>query len=223
MWCRKSLLQRLRSFLHNAEPSQLNLSNLAASERYRADRLGLARRLHETLAQELAAIGYQLDAVISEDTLTPDVKAELRTIRMQVMETARSFRTEIYKLRKTDRVMLHAQLMEILAACQVEIDLNFPLLKEKEEELLIEALIEIARNTAKHAQASNFYLRHSTTKEGLLLELGDDGNGQISIKPGSFGLAAIDEVLRQISSRYSCNADDSGTHFRISINRRLFN
>lgn len=210
------------SFLHNAEPGQLNLSNLAASERYRADRLGLARRLHETLAQELAAIGYQLDAVISEDSLTPDIKADLRSIRMQVMETARNFRSEIYKIRKTDRIMLHAQLVETLAGCRVEIDLNFPLLKEIEEELLIEAIIEMARNTAKHAQATTFYLHHSTTEEGVLLEVGDDGNGEISVKPGSFGLAAIDEVLHQISPNYCCSADGTGTHFKIPINRRLF-
>ncbi|MFM1968269.1 MAG: hypothetical protein RL590_1126, partial [Actinomycetota bacterium] len=52
MLYKRSLLQRLRSFL----PSP-TIDNFSSADSFEAERLGLARRLHETLAQDLAAIG----------------------------------------------------------------------------------------------------------------------------------------------------------------------
>lgn len=196
--------------------------DLIAKQQFQAARLGLARRLHETLAQDLAAIGYQLDAVIAEDSLSDEVRADLRNIRIKVMESAQNFRTEIYKLRKTDRLALHSNLIELLDGISLSVDLSFPLLDDQAEELLIEAVMEIAQNTYKHSGAKNFYLNYQSTENGVNVFVGDNGLGNLKIKAGSFGLLGIDEVLRQITEDYSCSSDEKGTHYRIFIDRKYF-
>ena len=219
MWFKKSSRQRSPTSLLSSTNSKVDLT---AKQQYQAARLGLARRLHETLAQDLAAIGYQLDAVIAEESLTAEVRADLRNIRIKVMESAQNFRTEIYKLRKTDRLALHSNLIELLAGISLSIDLSFPLLDDQAEELLIEAVLEIAQNTRKHAAAKNFYLNYQMTDSGVDINVGDNGRGKLQLKAGSFGLLGIDEVLRQITEDYSCSSDDKGTHYRIFIDRKHF-
>lgn len=192
-------------------------NNLTGHRQYQADRLGLARRLHETLAQDLAAIGYQLDGVIADSDLSDQTRAELRSIRLAVMESARSFRQEIYKLRRTDRKSLHAKLEELLSGYELQLDLTYPLLHDREEDLLCEAILEIARNTLKHSGANVFTLKHSVAENGLRITVSDNGVGKLSLKRDSFGLIGIDEVLRDISASYTCESGESGTTYEIHI------
>jgi len=93
MWCIKSLPQRLPSSLAKAKPDHQE-STL---------RLDLARRLHETLAQDLAVIGYKLDEIIGEADLDKNHRLALRKIRFALSETTKSFRDQIYQLRLTSR------------------------------------------------------------------------------------------------------------------------
>lgn len=221
MLCRKSSRQRSLNFLRNSK-SQTTTSkevDLEARKKYQETRLGLARRLHETLAQDLVAIGYRLDAVIAEDELSNSNRAELRQIRLMVMESARNFREEIYKLRKTDRLALHSNVLDMLSHLEVSLDLNFPLLRDPSEDLLLEAIMEMARNTQKHAKASRFYLKFNLHPDFLTLEIGDDGSGKLAINSKGFGLRGVDEALRDANINYSCRADKNGTHYTLKIAR----
>lgn len=183
-------------------------------------RLGLARRLHETLAQDLVAIGYQLDGVIGDEKLNAENRYELRQIRLQVMRLAQNFREEIYLLRQSNRADLSAELRQILSAFNNTIDLNYPELLEPGEDLLLEAIREIARNAAKHSKGNHFFIRYEISESGINFLIGDNGTGGISLKSGSFGLLAIDEILRQISSQFECTSDKDGTRFTIFIDRK---
>lgn len=185
------------------------------------DRLGLARRLHETLAQDLAAIGYQLDALIAEESMDTAFRAELRKIRLQVMRTNQGFRAEIYRLRQMDRHGLEQQIKLLLSPADCHLNFDYPAMPEDVEQCLNHALLEIARNSAKHSGATVFELNHSLTDQFLLIDVGDNGSGSITIKKGSFGLRVIDESLSQIAAEYSCRSDSFGTFFSIQIPRKL--
>lgn len=197
-------------------------SSQQRSPNFLPNRLGLARRLHETLAQDLAAIGYQLDAVIADEKLPNSLRTELRQIRLQVMQSTHNFREEIYKLRNIDRGALQEEISALLSEFQLKIDLSFPLLNDEAEALLAEAVREIARNTFKHSVGKNFYLHFKDIQGDTLLEIGDDGTGRLSLKNGSLGLLGLDEVLRQITDDYTCFADENGTHYKILIRRELY-
>jgi signal transduction histidine kinase len=195
------------------------VDNFSSADSFEAERLGLARRLHETLAQDLAAIGYRLDAVIAEP-LNTELRAEIREIRMEVMRVAQGFRDEIYQTRLHTRNEVAAFIAQNLHELRFSGDLNYPTLQRDVEAKLNEVLIEIARNTLKHSRATHFYLRYQVTDQSLILEVGDDGIGMLKLQGKGFGLIGIDELLKQFTDEYLCTSNETGTHFRITIDRK---
>lgn len=193
--------------------------NFSSASSFEAERLGLARRLHETLAQDLASIGYRLDAVIA-DTISAELRAEIREIRLSVMQVAQSFRDEIYQTRMHTRSELIAFISQHLEDAKFAGDFEYPNLRRDVESRLNEALMEIVRNSIKHAKATRVYLRHQLNEQALIIEIGDDGIGNVAIRKDGFGLFSIDELLKQITSEYHCTSDEKGTHFQISIDRK---
>ena len=163
-------------------------------------------------------IGYDLDALIGDEELSPSHRAKLRSIRLDVMSASQSFRDEIYRTRRFTREDLENEIRALLSNIDTEVNLTYPQLTEERENLLNQTLIEIARNTHKHSSARSFYVKYQINSAGFLLFVGDDGNGEVQLKERSFGLRAIDEVLKIISHDYQCKADETGTHFKITFN-----
>ena len=194
-------------------------NNFSSADSFEAERLGLARRLHETLAQDLAVIGYRLDAVIAEP-LRDDLRSEIREIRMDLMRVAQGFRDEIYQARLHTRKHVAEFIAQNLHQLKFSGDFNYPALHRDIDLKLNEVLIEIARNTSKHAKARNFYLRYELTENSLILEIGDDGIGMMQVHGNGFGFIGIDELLKQITSEYFCKSDEKGVHFQIIIDRK---
>jgi len=181
-------------------------------------RLDLARRLHETLAQDLAVIGYKLDEIIGEADLDKKHRIALRKIRFALSETTKSFRDQIYRLRLTSREQLMKQVVEILGEINLEADFTYPEFNQVVEEGLSQVILELARNTARHSKATHFYLSFKQMEERIEFDIGDNGIGGVKPKDFRFGLASIDELLTQISSSYSSFSTSSGSSFKFQIN-----
>ena len=73
------------------------------------DRLELARRLHDGPAQQLVAIGLALDELVSNPLISKETRTALRNLRLQVIDTSKSLRSEIYTLRRLTFVDLKAE------------------------------------------------------------------------------------------------------------------
>ena len=181
-------------------------------------RLDLARRLHETLAQDLAVIGYKLDVIIGEADLDKKHRIALRKIRFALSETTKSFRDQIYRLRLTSREQLMRQVVEILGEINLEADFTYPEFNQVVEERLSQVILELARNTARHSKATHFYLSFKQMEESIEFDIGDNGIGGVKPKDFRFGLASIDELLTQIPSSYSSTSTNSGSSFKFQIN-----
>jgi len=180
-------------------------------------RLDLARRLHETLAQDLAVIGYKLDEIIGEADLDKNHRLALRKIRFALSETTKSFRDQIYQLRLTSREQLMRQVVEILGEIELEADFTYPEFNQVVEEGLSQVILEIARNTARHSKATHFYLSFRQMEESIEFDIGDNGIGGVKPKDFRFGLASIDELLIQISTSYSSSSTSDGSSFKFQI------
>ena len=115
-------------------------SNFSSADSFEAERLALARRLHETLAQDLAAIGYQLDALIARP-LDDELRCEIREIRMEVMRVAQGFRDEIYQARLHTRKHLAEFFAQNLHQLSFIGDFNYPARHNETESKLNEVLI----------------------------------------------------------------------------------
>jgi signal transduction histidine kinase len=64
-----------------------------------SERSRLARELHDGLAQELAAVGYQLDQVIGDLKLDNRNRRVIREIRLSLSGLINQVRNEIFDLR----------------------------------------------------------------------------------------------------------------------------
>ena len=182
-------------------------------------RLDLARRLHETLAQDLAVIGYQLDEIIGDANLDKKHRIALRKIRFSISQITKSFRDQIYQLKLTSREQLSKQVVEILGEIKLAADFTYPEFDPKVEEALSQIILELARNTSRHSKATRFYLNFKENEESIEFEIGDDGIGGVKPKDFRFGLASIDELLIQISSSYSSSSKSDGSGFKFQIRK----
>ena len=70
-----------------------------SDESPRHERLRIARDLHDTFAQTLAGLGYSLDSVIADESLSARSKRELRSIRLDLSKLLQELRDEILALR----------------------------------------------------------------------------------------------------------------------------
>ena len=177
----------------------------------------MTARLHETLAQDLAVIGFRLDELISDSSLSNEQRSQIREIRLSIVEIARRFRDVIYLTNYRNRQALTIALTEILVGLQSDIDLSYPLLKPQEESLLNEALVEMAHNAIRHSGAKNFTISFVKNELGLELTISDDGQGLSPVSQANLGLRVIDQSLRAIGCNYQCSTSNQGTKFTIQI------
>lgn len=185
------------------------------------DRLALLGRLHETLAQDLASLGYRLDELIGQKELDSILRGQLRGIRLSLQEITHRFRDDIYLTNQRSRQWLRNALNEAFLEHEFTIDLSYPKLIGRFELLLNEAIYEIARNSLRHSLATRFELSYSMDENYLVLKIRDDGQGFMEIHGSNLGLKLINQTLALIAVTYSCESNNKGTSYVIRIDRKL--
>ena len=82
----------------------------------KSERTRLARELHDGLAQELSAFGYQLDQVIGDHKLDNKNRGLLRQLRFSLSGIINQVRNEIYELRNENLKAFSQQLDDQMAS-----------------------------------------------------------------------------------------------------------
>jgi len=77
------------------------------------ERSRLARELHDGLAQELAAVGYQLDQVVGDPSLDNNNRRVIREIRSTLSGVIKQVRDEIFELRNDSSKSSTLQISEL--------------------------------------------------------------------------------------------------------------
>ena len=184
----------------------------------RANRLELARRLHDGLAQDLAALGYRLDDLIAEQASSPELKSELRRIRFDIISVIDKFRDEIYLLRSINFEELAETLQALLEGQILNLDLPHGLLTTENEDALSRAILEIARNSVRHSGCTRFSIAFTASANNrLVIHVSDDGTGKIQTRIGSFGLSSIAEEISRAGAKCEQLTDETGNHYFIEI------
>jgi NarL family two-component system sensor histidine kinase LiaS len=200
MWWQRNSLPRLPSSLPN-----------------RSERVELARRLHDGLAQELSALGYSLDELIGRDQLDSQLRSELRDLRLRVIEIGHSFRDEIYLLRSMSFREMSLEVQALFRDRRTEISLPEVELESNVEDSLARAILEMARNSARHSDSPGFKIDYRLTGAELVITVTDHGLGKISLKERSFGLASIQELLERAAADFELQSDANGHRYLISL------
>jgi two-component system NarL family sensor kinase len=205
------------------------------------ERNRLAREIHDTLAQGLAAITLQLETA---DALADSRPQRARTAIQRALSLARGnleeARRSVMDLRAAplqDRTLPEALAAlvsssngeeysksegQALVQLRVQPTTDFPTLPARVEVGLYRIAQEALENAYKHAQAAYITLDLQANEEQVHLTIQDDGNGfapeaaQSSLQQRHFGLAGINERAKLLSGTI-CIQSESGAGTCIDV------
>lgn len=196
------------------------------------ERQRMARELHDTLAQGLAGVILQLEAV--EAHLVNGRTARAHEIVQQAMARARTAladsRRAIDHLRSdglaTDDfgAALRSEVARFQAmtalACQLDLG-DLPALPEQVQDHVLRAVAESLANVARHARATEVWVRVAREDDALLVEVRDNGVGfdpAALQQRGHYGLLGLNERAQLTGGALDItSAPDAGTSVRLRL------
>lgn len=194
-----------------------HLGHSALNERYR-----LARELHDSLGQGLAALILRietLDALVDKQVPAAELKPHLRASADLARQTLREARASVQNLRSGDLGLsdlgaaVQALRSELLARQEVEMALSgeaglSPALRHS----LYRMLQELITNIHKHAQAQRVSIQLSCEPKGVRLIVSDDGRGfagellEQRRREGHFGLLGLRERVHLLHGQLNIDS-----------------
>lgn len=226
----QALLQELEEAHRQLKEYADQVEELTISQ----ERQRMARELHDTLAQGLAGLILQLEAVDSH--LEAGNQARAQAVVQQAMQRAR---TTLHEARSAIQALRPAALEQgnLVEALGDEVEqfsatagiqatfevVGAPPGVAPETSLDILRIVQEAlSNTARHAQASHVRVRLATGGPGLQVVIKDDGLGFDPAKglerPGCFGLAGMRERAERIGGTLQVESQAGrGTSIVLSV------
>lgn len=193
------------------------------------ERNRLARELHDTLAQGLAATLLQLETadLLLEQGATERVHQKIQQAIGLTRTNLDEARRSVLDLRAAPlEGRTFAQALQALASHNYSFKLNLTItgaqqpLSARHEAGLYRIVQELLNNAQHHAQAQNVNLDFQATPQALTLQIGDDGVGfdPTSEKVGHFGLIGINERVRLLGGTMQIDsALNAGTQIQVLI------
>jgi signal transduction histidine kinase len=172
---------------------------LAESTRI-AERMRIARELHDLVGHHLTALSLNLEVA---SHLTNEAAAEhVRKAQATARHLLADVREAVSELRQDDAIDLTQalrSLVEGVASLTVHVDMppRFSVEDPRRAQVLLRCAQEIITNTARHAGASQLWLTFVYVEANVLgLHARDDGRGAAHFRPGN-GLSGMRERLAQ--------------------------
>lgn len=200
-----------------------------------SERLRIARDLHDSLAQEITAIGYFCDAAIALSAMGRDRQA-LVDIRARLSHLGVNLRDEIALLRDDQRslfTLLSGYLDQIASQSSITITQNLSanILGNGSELIdlpnganaveIFRIAKEVISNILAHANAKNLSVMTSSKDDSLVLVISDDGislsDGQLPSSGYHFGRVGLHERAVHSGGSIEFNREGSINHCRITI------
>ncbi len=185
------------------------------------DPVGIARALHDGIAQDLVALGYSIDLLIAVPQTPTDVRIDLRTMRFRVDELISKVRREIFTLRLPAQGDLSTELTQIAREICGErlgklsishLELSFEL-----HQLILIAAREFLLNSANHSRGTQIDLTLGSIEDRTYLVVADNGMGGAQMSSTRFGLRGISERVALLNGEFQLTSDQNGTRARITL------
>lgn len=159
-------------------------------------RTELARDLHDSLAQELVAIGFKLDLFIAD--LPWKYRKSAREIRLQITDATKEVRKELFTLRKNES-NYQSKLTELAGELSVQVTGELSSLNSTTRRVVD----ELVRNAATHSKGRLIQV----IIEKNLITVSDDGQG-------FFG---VNELVASLGGQINVTSSASGTKVEIRL------
>lgn len=187
-------------------------------------RLELARDLHDGIAQDLVALGYELDLLLGASESTVESRREIRVLRFKVDDLISKVRREMYALRDpqvtTFQDALNQLINEICGDLQVTHSIsNFAIPNSYQPELKAIAT-ELLRNAKVHSGASHIEVLLKGVENRTYLEVSDNGVGGAQVNTsglGRLGLVGVKERVEQLHGQMQIISSENGTCIKVVL------
>jgi len=184
-------------------------------------RLELARDIHDGIAQDLVALGYELDLLLGKSDSTVESRREIRTVRFRVDDLISKVRREMYELRDPKTLSLQEELAAVakeicgeqLAKFEIA---QFDIPSAIQSELKAIA-IELLRNAKAHSRASQIELNLGAVENRTYLEVRDNGVGGAKVDISRLGLVGISERVNSLNGNFEISSSDKGTSIKVFL------
>lgn len=184
------------------------------------ERLRVAQKLHDGIAQDLVGVGYSLDLLLSDESLSNRARSDVRSTRLAIDVLITKVRTEILQLRRDSSLPLHSAIRRIaedlLPSIQLDLQLEEVLLEAAVHEVIISVTNEILRNCATHSGATHIGIKLYPVHNRTCLEIFDNGIGGAQVKDGRFGIVGIVEQIQALNGTINIQSI-KGTRITILI------
>lgn len=194
-----------------------------------AERLRIARDLHDGVVQDLAGSSFALSTVSSSGSLAPQVRGELDEVSRSLRTSMRSLRSLLVEIYPPD---LHAgglsaalhDLAAPLTATGTAVDVDVSGddgASEGVVALTWRVAQEAVRNVVHHASATRVSVTVRREGDTLVLEVVDDGRGfdpDAEGPEGHFGLRNLEGLVRESGGTLEVeSAPGDGTALRMEV------
>ena len=184
-------------------------------------RLELARELHDGVAQDLVALGYEFDLLLAATDSQEPVRKGIRSLRFQVDELITKVRREMYQLREPNAESVQEKLANMarqicgsrLARMEIaEFDIDSGLGLE-----ITAMAAELMRNSIRHSRGSEIEIELSQVENHTYLEVRDNGEGGATLESSRLGLIGIRERTEKLGGIFTCSSTSSGTQVAVTL------
>jgi hypothetical protein len=185
-----------------------------------SERLNVARELHDGIAQDLVGIGYSLDLLLAEPSLSNAARRQMRQTRLEVDSLITKVRRQMLSLRSHAKTSLSERIHQLAHSILTEISYTITLEEvaistDQIEELLI-ITTEILRNAAQHSRATHVAINLYPVNNRTCLEISDDGIGGARVKDEHFGLTGVMERVQNLQGSITIDSNE-GTRIALLL------
>jgi len=197
------------------------------------ERVRLAREIHDTLAQSLAAISLHLetaDALLEEKDPAHPARPAVRQALALTQSSLEEARRSVLDLRasKLENKTLVSALLDLFerSAGENGLQTHYQVsgrqkrLPSRVETGIYRMVQEILSNIIRHAHAKNVYFHFQYAKNRVLINIEDDGQGfnPADIPGERFGLIGLSERARLLGGQMKIESDPGqGTRVALDI------
>ena len=190
--------------------SELRATQALLAENTRiAERVRIARELHDLVGHHLTALTLNLEVVthLVDGKVLEHVQQAHSLARLLLADV----REVVSDMRQDDMVNLAEALNTLIEGVpKPRIHLDLPaeavMTEPQRAQVLLRCVQEMITNSVRHARARNLWIRLSIKAEGLAMSARDDGVGADKVAAGN-GLLGMAERLRQLGGKLEIESE----------------
>lgn len=215
---------RTRKLTEQLEASAVHLDTALLFDAFRAaatanERQRLAREMHDGVAQDIASLGYLVDALAAHPS-SPDQAEQIEGLRSRITAIVGEVRRSVVSLRTsvgaseslgTAIGSIARKLSEVSGIpIQVTLDERTARLRPEVEAELFRIAQEAMNNAVQHARASSINVHCEVHPPGARITVTDDGRGLQRERRDSLGLQIMRERAHLINAELMVGDRPSG-------------